>query len=249
MIRTRIVFALVCVIALRCAHAGVCTSQPMLRKYDGYSSYGTADKRESVKALQNILNEKGGYGLEADGYFGSNTESAVRQFQTANSLVIDGIVGPQTWGALCEGETDDGGSDSCNVDNPNGASISTTGWTARTQFVVNNILECFPAKFWCGGETRNDPDSDHSRGNAADCFPGNSGVKVTGEEKSNGDALAAWATENAASLKVRYVIWYKRIWNIERSDEGWRECGTESTCYGGSDPTAAHYDHVHISVY
>lgn len=36
----------------------------------------------------------------ADGIFGGNTESAVRQFQEENGLSVDGIVGPLTWAKL-----------------------------------------------------------------------------------------------------------------------------------------------------
>ncbi len=35
-----------------------------------------------------------------DGVFGSNTENAVREFQSENNLVADGIVGQNTWNAL-----------------------------------------------------------------------------------------------------------------------------------------------------
>ncbi len=38
----------------------------------------------------------------ADGLFGDNTEAAVRQFQEAQQLTVDGIVGPQSWGKLQE---------------------------------------------------------------------------------------------------------------------------------------------------
>lgn len=34
------------------------------------------------------------------GYFGTNTLAAVKQFQTANGLTADGVIGPVTWGKL-----------------------------------------------------------------------------------------------------------------------------------------------------
>jgi peptidoglycan hydrolase-like protein with peptidoglycan-binding domain len=52
-----------------------------------------------VKILQAGLNGKG-YRLVGDGVFGQATDFAVRQFQSARGLKVDGIVGPQTWAAL-----------------------------------------------------------------------------------------------------------------------------------------------------
>ena len=48
-----------------------------------------------VKALQQLLVNKG-YKLGVDGDFGSNTDKAVRDFQTKNKLTVDGIVGSKT---------------------------------------------------------------------------------------------------------------------------------------------------------
>ena len=42
-------------------------------------------------------------GLVVDGQFGSETEQAVKTFQTKNGLTVDGIVGKQTWTALITG--------------------------------------------------------------------------------------------------------------------------------------------------
>src|SRR5918999_1237123 len=42
------------------------------------------------------------FGISADGIFGPQTDTAVRQYQARNGLEVDGIVGPATWGSLFE---------------------------------------------------------------------------------------------------------------------------------------------------
>lgn len=54
---------------------------------------------DEVVELQKIL-AKDGSSLEIDGIFGPGTQSAVRSFQKRHGLVVDGIVGPKTWGEL-----------------------------------------------------------------------------------------------------------------------------------------------------
>lgn len=54
---------------------------------------------DDVKLLQSKLNGKGA-SLSVDGSFGPRTLSAVKNFQQANGLVVDGIVGPKTWASL-----------------------------------------------------------------------------------------------------------------------------------------------------
>jgi len=56
-------------------------------------------KGDKVRQLQEFLNGKGA-SLGVDGRFGNKTDAAVRRFQTENGLVVDGVVGTQTWDAL-----------------------------------------------------------------------------------------------------------------------------------------------------
>jgi len=55
---------------------------------------------QAVRALQQLLNEKYGYGLAVDGDFGPATSTAVKDFQDDHDLAVDGIVGPNTWQSL-----------------------------------------------------------------------------------------------------------------------------------------------------
>lgn len=67
------------------------TAQPMLR---------TGSRGDAVRKLQELLNAKGYTCGNVDGIFGSKTYAAVLEFQKANSLGVDGIVGPLTWAKL-----------------------------------------------------------------------------------------------------------------------------------------------------
>ena len=58
------------------------------------SNLKRGSKGENVKKVQTFL------GITVDGDYGPNTEAAVRTYQTENNLRIDGIVGPETWGAM-----------------------------------------------------------------------------------------------------------------------------------------------------
>ena len=57
-------------------------------------------KGDDVRYLQGRLNELDKAGLVVDGIFGTLTLGAVKQFQSRRKLLMDGIVGLQTWGAL-----------------------------------------------------------------------------------------------------------------------------------------------------
>ena len=65
------------------------------------------------------------------------------------------------------------------------------------------------------------------------------GGTATGGDKAYGDRLANYLINNSDRLGVLYVIWFRRIW---LPSSGWRAYS------GGGSPSAAHTNHVHLSV-
>ena len=57
-------------------------------------------KGGNVRALQMLLNGHGFNCGKVDGSFGPDTLAAVKAFQKAKKLAMDGCVGAQTWAAL-----------------------------------------------------------------------------------------------------------------------------------------------------
>ena len=86
---------------------------------------------------------------------------------------------------------------------------------------------------------------DHGAGKAIDLmipsWEGTTGINL-------GTEIAEWFQANVQEFGITYIIWRKHIWSSGRASEGWRECGVQATCYSGPNPTAAHMDHVHVSV-
>jgi peptidoglycan hydrolase-like protein with peptidoglycan-binding domain len=61
---------------------------------------------DAVRAVQEEFRFRAGepsQALQVDGIFGPKTDAAVRGFQQALGITVDGIVGPVTWRALVSG--------------------------------------------------------------------------------------------------------------------------------------------------
>ncbi len=84
-------------------------------------------------------------------------------------------------------------------------------------------------------ESTRDPEG-HPAGLALDFMVANNP-----KGKSTGTALAEYSRDNATELGVKYIIWYEKIWSVERAAEGWRAMGDRG------DDTGNHRDHVHVS--
>ncbi|MBO3459480.1 MAG: peptidoglycan-binding protein [Aetokthonos hydrillicola CCALA 1050] len=64
--------------------------------YPPMPTLGFGDSGISVRVLQRLLLANG-YAIQVDGTFGALTETAVKTFQYRRNLLVDGIVGQQTW--------------------------------------------------------------------------------------------------------------------------------------------------------
>jgi len=64
------------------------------------SLYQRGSTGPEVKKIQRRLKALDHYRGPIDGIYGGGTESAIRAFQRANELTVDGVVGPNTWKAL-----------------------------------------------------------------------------------------------------------------------------------------------------
>ncbi|MBA3358426.1 MAG: peptidoglycan DD-metalloendopeptidase family protein, partial [Thermoleophilaceae bacterium] len=77
---------------------GAAASQPAgtrtIEVKEGGLPLKVGSEGELVSAVQRALQ------LPADGIYGPQTEAAVQRFQAARGLLVDGVVGPATWGSL-----------------------------------------------------------------------------------------------------------------------------------------------------
>ncbi|HEY6740135.1 MAG TPA: penicillin-insensitive murein endopeptidase [Actinopolymorphaceae bacterium] len=64
-----------------------------------FHTQSSGNRGVDVLAIQYLL-RAAGHDAPTDGVFGASTDAAVRAFQQAKGLGVDGIVGPNTWGAL-----------------------------------------------------------------------------------------------------------------------------------------------------
>jgi hypothetical protein len=61
------------------------------------------------------------------------------------------------------------------------------------------------------------------------------------KKATKGDRIARFAKKHHRQLNVTYVIWYQRIWSVDRARAGWRRMEDRGSL------TANHRDHVHVS--
>jgi peptidoglycan hydrolase-like protein with peptidoglycan-binding domain len=78
--------------------------EQLIARYPAYSRQTMPTLRfgstgTSVRVMQRLLLSKG-YGIKIDGIFGPLTETAIKAFQNQHNLLVDGVVGRNTWWKL-----------------------------------------------------------------------------------------------------------------------------------------------------
>ncbi len=86
------------------APTAVPTARPATPRATKYTTLYVGDKGNAVRALQNRLKELGYLSGNADGNYGTQTKTAVENFQRANGLKVDGIAGRNTQQIMFESE-------------------------------------------------------------------------------------------------------------------------------------------------
>jgi len=127
-------------------------------------------------------------------------------------------------------------SESCTIDDPTTSGCLTPRTLHALQQAKAAGFTRYVACYRPGGPY------EHPKGRACDFAAQASGFggAATGGDRVYGNNLAAYFVRNANQLGVLYTIWYQQIWTPAAGWHSYR---------GGGDPSSAHTNHVHLSVY
>ena len=125
---------------------------------------------------------------------------------------------------------------------PSSGSAAERGLKPNALRALRCVKQAFPWIKWMGGVGKRNNVSDHPFGRAIDfMIP----AWNTAAGRARGWQVARWLQKNAATLKVKYIIFDMKVWRAYRSSQGWQPY----TFFGSNPgPTLAHKDHVHLSV-
>ncbi|RKL65675.1 peptidoglycan-binding protein [Salipaludibacillus neizhouensis] len=142
------------------------------------------DEGKAVLALQHSLNSLGYYNAKLDGVFGPVTHEAVTGFQKSEGLVVDGLAGPKTYGALHKAINIQG----------NSSSTSVKG-TETTETAVADTSESSTSDEASEQETKTEPDESSSEGEKA---PEPSSSEDASEQETNTEPEESSSEEEKA---------------------------------------------------
>ncbi|MGP9845710.1 C40 family peptidase [Brachybacterium sp. 107] len=110
------------------------------------------DSGADVEALQDALNAQGAE-LPETGYFGSMTADAVVEFQAANGLQVDGVVGADTHSALGGGSTESAPAESAPASAPGGgaSAVPASASSSSSNTIIDAARSAIGSPYSWGG--------------------------------------------------------------------------------------------------
>ena len=105
------------------------------------------------------------------------------------------------------------------------------------------VKKTFPWITSMGGVGPRPNVSDHPSGHAVDFMIPKWHTRAG---NTRGWQVARWLQRNAASLKVKYIIFDNKVWRAYAPSRGWARYTHPN---GSTNPTLRHENHVHCSTY
>lgn len=132
-------------------YIGPSTRTALLSDDAQYNALAIGNKGDDVQSVQNRLKELG-YIKKTTGYFGSETDTAVRSFQKNNGLSVDGKVGPRTMNVLMSSGAKK--STGASITGPNVSSFISVARSKKGSRYVRggkgpNTFDCSGFVYWC----------------------------------------------------------------------------------------------------
>jgi peptidoglycan DL-endopeptidase CwlO len=211
-----------------------------IARADGKQLRRLADSREQVRRAKAAIDSEVREQTKQLTIMTKRREDALRALTaTGGGGRTGGFVSPNSPLARPAPRNSDGSwpNERCSINDP-----TTSGCiTPRTLHAYNQARAAgFTRHTSC---FRSGGGGDHPRGKACDYAAARNGFEnrsASGGDRTYGDRLAAYFVRNANRLGVIYVIWYRQIWQVS---SGWRSYN------GGSSPSGAHTNHVHLSMH
>ncbi|WP_066683901.1 C40 family peptidase [Christensenella intestinihominis] len=173
-----------------------------------YTMY-PGDSGDDIRAMQDRLNELGYFDATSTGYFGSFTTSAVKSFQDANGLSVDGVVGKDTRRVLYSDDvkkgSGSGSSESPAESSPSGSSSSSSGNADVDRMI--EIAHTQIGKPYSYGSSG--PNSYDCSGFVYYCLK-NSGIATSRLSSAGYSNVSRWDTiTNVNSLQAGDLVYFK----------------------------------------
>lgn len=179
-----------------------------LLKSDGakYYTMYPGDSGDDIKTMQDRLSDLGYFDAASTGYFGSITTSAVKSFQDANGLSVDGVVGKDTRRVLYSNDVKKGsGSGSSESASSESSSSSGTGNSDVDRMI--EIAHTQIGKPYSYGSSG--PNSYDCSGFVYYCLK-NSGVAASRLSSAGYSGVSRWDTiTNVNSLQAGDLVYFK----------------------------------------